>query len=408
MAITDKEKGVWDLDEVYNKQNQGGIWSYDGISQYWQWGGAEYGSFGINESGTSPSTRKRKSSPTQLPGTTWQTEFYNAPGQAWHSILTKTDGTLWGFGKAQDWGQLGKNERIDRSSPVQIGTNNNWKAGGTIREGSFAVKTNGTLYTWGSNGYGFGGRNDRTTRSSPAQVGTDTTWDNVWGGHESLFAIKTDGTLWAWGRNGGGELGLNQGPGNEQSSPCQIGTATNWVRCSSSAEYGANGAINSDGELWVWGYNQYGELGQDSVQSPAYRGISAPVQIPGEWQYFQSSGSAGSVGKKTDGTLWAWGGQTISSGATGDATAAGKRSSPCQVGSETNWNRIAAGTGHVVATKTDGTLWLWGSNGSGRLGQNQAPGNLGGVSSPIQVPGTSWSNVNVGGENQSTIATKIV
>ena len=102
MAITDKEKGVWSLDQVYNKLNQGSIISYDGISEYWQWGGAEYGSFGINESGSSPSTRKRKSSPVQLPGSTWQTEFYNAPGQAWHVIITKTDGTLWSWGKGSD------------------------------------------------------------------------------------------------------------------------------------------------------------------------------------------------------------------------------------------------------------------------------------------------------------------
>ena len=403
MAITDKEKGVWSLDQVYNKLNQGSIISYDGISEYWQWGGAEYGSFGINESGSSPSTRKRKSSPVQLPGTTWQTEFYNAPGQGWHSVLAKTDGTLWAFGKGQDWGQLGQNSKVDYSSPVQIGSRTDWKLGGTIREGSFAIRTDGTLWTWGSNGYGFGGKNDRTTRSSPAHV-PGTTWNYAWGGHESLFAIKTDGTLWGWGRNGGGELGLNQGPGNERSSPVQITTATNWVRGSSSAEYGANGAINSDGELWVWGYNQNGELGQNSHQTPAYRGISSPTQIPGtNWQYFQSCGSGGSIGKKTDGTLWVWGGQNISSGATGDATVAGKRSSPVQVPG-TNWDRISGGSGHVVATKTDGTLWLWGSNGNGRLGQN----DLTSRSSPIQVPGTSWVNVNVGGESQSTIATKIV
>ena len=406
MAITDKETGVWDLDQVYNKLNQGSIISYDGISSYWMWGGNEYGSFGRNET-FAPGNRPRKSSPVQLPGTTWQTEFYNAPGQGWHSILAKTDGTLWGFGKQQDYGQLGTNERVDRSSPVQIGSRTDWKLGGTIREGSFAIRTDGTLWTWGSNGYGFGGHNNRAFYSSPTQV-PGTTWNYAWGAHESLFAIKTDGTLWAWGRNGGGELGLNEGPGNEKSSPCQIGTATNWVSGSSSAEYGANGAINSDGELWVWGNNQNGVLGQNSVASPDYTGISAPVQVPGtNWQYFQSCGSSGSIGKKTDGTLWVWGGQTISSGATGDGTVAGKRSSPCQVPG-TNWNRISGGTGNVIATKTDGTLWIWGTNNAGRLGQGQAAAQFGSVSSPIQVPGTSWVNVNVGGESQSMRATRVV
>ena len=92
MAITDKEQGVWGLEEVYNKQMEGGIWTYDGIPQFWMWGGSEYGSFDRNESGTSPSTRKRKSSPVQLSGTTWQTEFYNSPAQGWTSILAKLMG----------------------------------------------------------------------------------------------------------------------------------------------------------------------------------------------------------------------------------------------------------------------------------------------------------------------------
>jgi len=398
MAITDKEQGVWNLDEVYNKQNQGGIWDYDGISQFFTWGSGEKGALGINEGPAGPTNRKWKSSPTQLPGTTWQTEFYNSPDQAFTVILSKTNGTLWGWGKAEDWGQIGKNNKVDYSSPVQIGTNTNWKAGGGGREFSFAVKTNGTLYTWGTNNYGQLGINKAypaaAARSSPTQV-PGTNWDNAWGIYESMFATKTDGTLWAWGRNGGGELGLNQGPGNEQSSPCQIGTATNWVRCSSGANYGAVGAINTDGELWVWGYNQNGELGQDSHATPAYRGISAPVQIPGtNWEYFQGCGTAGSIAKKTDGTLWVWGAGGISSAATGDASA--KRSSPCQVGTDTNWDRIAGGTSNGIATKTDGTLWMWGSNGNGRLGQNSPTPS--GRSSPIQIPGI-WIQGNITGEN---------
>ena len=401
MAITDKEQGVWDLDEVYNKQNQGGIWTYNGIDQLWGWGANDYGALGFNEGPAGPTNRKWKSSPTQMPGTTWQTEYYGSPDTKWASVLAKTDGKLWAWGEAFT-GETGLNDRVDRSSPTQIGTGSDWRVGGTGREYSFAIKTDGRLYLWGQNGYGQLGQNTiNDNRSSPAQV-PGGNWSNLWCGHDSLFAIKTDGTLWAWGRNGGGELGLNEGPGNEKSSPCQIGTATNWVRGAPGAEYGAHGAINSDGELWVWGYNQNGELGQDSHQTPAYRGISAPVQIPGtNWEYFQGCGSSGSIAKKTDGTLWVWGGGTISSAATGDTT---QRSSPCQVGTATNWNRISGGTGNGLATKTDGTLWIWGSNGSGRLGQNDA--SMGTRSSPIQIPGGIWNNMFMTGENSIVYASK--
>ena len=399
MAITDKEQGVWDLDEVYNKINQGGIWSYDGIPQFMIWGGTAYGSLGLNESGTNPSNQPKKSSPTQIPGTTWQTEFYNSPSQAHTTILAKTDGTLWGFGKAQDWGQIGKNNRIDYSSPVQIGTNTNWKAGGGGREFSFAVRTNGTLWAWGTPAYGAQGQNDLVSRSSPTQI-PGTTWDNAWGYYESMLAIKTDGTLWGWGRAAGGELGLNQSPGNEISSPTQVGTDTNWARCGSGGNYGAVGAIKTDGTLWTWGWNPNGCLGHNTHANPQYTGISSPTQIPGtNWEYFQACGNS-TLAKKSDGTLWGWG----SNGGMLGQNSTTKFSSPVQIPG-TTWNRISGSGGNTIATKTDGTLWRIGGNGSGSLGQNDA--SQGSVSSPIQIPGTGWKTVGVTGEGNTMIATMV-
>ena len=401
MAITDKEQGVWSLDEAYNKINQGGIWSYTGISQFYMWGAAEYGSQDRNESGTNPSNRPRKSSPAQIAGTTWQTEFYNSPSQAWTTILSKTDGTLWGWGKAQDWGQIGKNNRIDYSSPVQVGTNTNWRAGGGGREFSFAIKTDGTLWTWGTPSYGAQGHNNTTTKSSPTQV--PGTWDNAWGYHENMLAIKPDGTLWGWGRGGGGELGQNA-PDVNYSSPIQIMSDKTFARCGSGANYGAMGAITTSGELYTWGWNPDGCLGNNTHASPQYAGTSSPVQIPGtNWQYFQACGPS-TLAQKTDGTLWGWGGN---GGMLGQNSTT-KFSSPVQIGTETTWNRMSGSPGNTIATKTDGTLWRIGGNGSGSLGQNQSPSERGGVSSPIQIPGTGWQTVGVTGENNTMIATKVV
>ena len=124
-----------------------------------------------------------------------------------------------------------------------------------------------------------------------------------------------------------------------------------------------------------------------SNASPSYHGLSSPTQIPGtNWSKASAGQGTTGYGIKTDGTLWAWGygnqGQLgINVGGPG-----ARRSSPVQVPG-TTWRSIDSGVNHVVATKTDGTLWCWGSDDEGLLGQN----SLQNKSSPIQVPGTNWS-----------------
>ena len=130
MAITDKEEGVWSLDEVYNKQNQGGIWSYTGQSELWMVGRNNVGQLGQNSVG-SPSNNGM-SSPVQLSGTTWK---YNlmSPLAAEMGALIKTNGTLWTWGKNEN-GELGLDDRgpgnsTARSSPTQVGTDTTWANG---------------------------------------------------------------------------------------------------------------------------------------------------------------------------------------------------------------------------------------------------------------------------------------
>ena len=94
MAITDKEKGVWGLDQVYNKINQGSIWEYNGEQELWVWGYNEYGNLGQNQG-----PGYNISSPTQIPGTTWSTNFHSYGFANEKSvILSKTDGTIWAWG----------------------------------------------------------------------------------------------------------------------------------------------------------------------------------------------------------------------------------------------------------------------------------------------------------------------
>jgi len=257
----------------------------------------------------------------------------------------------------------------------------------------------GELWTWGDNEHGALGQNTTGDTSSPKQV-PGTTWSalNVSGSETNIaFAVKSDGTLWGWGTNQFGSLGQNSIQ-HEVSSPIQIGTDTNWSKLSDddiyldrtgviSARWWVH-AVKTDGTLWSWGYASQGQLGLNQGGATYY---SSPVQIPGtNWKCTATGRDMGVFGLKTDGTLWAWG--PSGNGTLGlNQSPSTKLSSPAQIPG-TTWDGIVCQGQNVMAHKSDNTLWMWGHNSYGALGQNQAPANLGGVSSPIQVPGTNWRN----------------
>ena len=303
----------------------------------------------------------------------------------------------WGTGNK---GLLGISDELARSSPVQVGTNTNWAYMTRGYTGSDAnmtggVKTDGTLWTWGSNSYaGTLGLNQSTPTSisSPTQVpGTWGTGEyKLVGGNYNMFAIKGDGTLWSWGHQNAGQLGINLASKVQRSSPMQVGTDTTWSKLGASTG-GNGGCIKTDGTLWVWGYNEGGMLANNNTNDR-----SSPVQVGTEttWDHIAIS-NAIMMGIKTDGTLWVWGKDEWGDMGLNAQAAPAHRSSPTQLGTETTWSKLGVQTRYTsYATKTDGTAWTWGLNNSGQLGQNQAPAQLEALSSPTQIPGTSWSEVN--------------
>jgi alpha-tubulin suppressor-like RCC1 family protein len=172
------------------------------------------------------------------------------------SAATKTDGTLWLWGKNNS-GQLGNNTTTNTSSPIQtVAGSNTWKQvsiGGPNFNGAAgpcavaAIKTDGTLWTWGNNAYGQLGDNSTISTSSPIQtISAGTSWKQVSSGYGFMSAIKTDGSLWTWGWNSAVGLGvtgaLGDGTTVNKSSPVQtIASGTNWSQCSSG--YGIASAI---------------------------------------------------------------------------------------------------------------------------------------------------------------------
>ena len=391
MAITDKEKGVWGLDQVYNKINQGSIWEYSGESVLLTWGSNERGQMGVNHV-SNPAGGNYYSSPIQIPGTTWNAEKLSA--FKFHAGSLKTDGTLWMWGM-NEVSQLGQNSVTADgykliSSPVQIpGTTWSTLTRSSTSFGSGAIKTDGTLWIWGGNGSGQLGQNNRTQYSSPVQI-PGTTWSMASQNEDSTFAIKTNGELWAWGYNANGGLGQNEGgPSSKYSSPVQI-PGTTWDYAFLNGYYGVM-ATKTDGTLWSWGYNggnSYGVLGKNNQTQ-----YSSPTQIPGTWatganKFIMKYRSTAAI--KADGTLWTWGDATAGQSGTNTAI---RRSSPVQVGSDTTWDQVTSSWQTFIAKKTDGTLWGWGRGDRGNLLNVSIN-----YSSPIQIDG-NWPSFVDGGEH---------
>ena len=389
-------KGVWNLQQVRDKYLQS-LWEYK--VNLFSWGNNDAGQLGHNSKTTGSNGIL---SPTQITGGNWQisgtgnNESRNiANNDAAYSI--KSDGTLWAWGDG-GFGALGQNDKTNRSSPIQIGSDTTWSSvGGGYRHGT-AVKTDGTLWSWGYNYHGLLGQNNETHYSSPVQVGSDTTWSSVASGDVYTYGRKTDGTLWAWGNNTNGTLGQNESQNVNRSSPVQI-PGTNW-----SEQYCSNQstvtAIKTDGTLWAWGRNYEGQLGQNAPQNS---NKSSPVQVgsSSDWAILaRGSGNRtrNPIAVKTDGTLWIWGSNAYGQLAQNNTTPG--YSSPVQVPGTWSTTIRPAGTGYgrwTSCIKSDNTLWIWGKNNNGSFGVGSEVALENSRSSPVQVPGTTWNEIYVNG-----------
>ena len=335
----------------------------------YSWGAGNQGQLGHNAVGS-------LSSPIQVGALTAWSQI--AVGTNF-SLAIKTDGTMWSWGSNSSGGRLGQNDVIDRSSPVQIGALTTWSQIAVGENFSLAIKTDGALWSWGYNSSGqLGFNTSGYARSSPVQVGALTTWSQVAAGKNHSLAIKTDGTLWSWGAGSSGQLGHNNG--SARYSPVQVGALTTWSKIAGGDQFSL--AIKTDGTMWSWGYNSSGQLGLDDTYAR-----SSPVQVGALTTWSQVAAGTFSRAIKTNGTMWGWGKNNYGQLGINNVVS---RSSPVQVGALTTWYQIAAGNEFNLAIKTDGTLWSWGSAGDGKLGHN----NITFRSSPVQVGAlTTWSRL---------------
>ena len=280
------------------------------------------------------------------------------------TIAIKNDGTLWGWGQNSNLLGLGLGNLANQNLPTQIGTDNDWLtvSAGTIH--TLAVKTNGTLWSWGNGQYGqLGNGVFNSATPNVTQVGTATDWLKVSAGNRFSLAIKNTGTLWSWGWNFTGQLGngLNTPDVN---IPAQVGTSNNWRKIDAGDQHSL--AIDASGILWAWGNNTFGQLG-DGTNTTSLSPI--PIGTATNWSVI-SAGTDHSMAINSGNILYTWGNNT--NGQLGDGTnTASNVPIPISFGSDGSvsfYIAISAGQTHSLVIKNDNTLWSTGFNNQGQLG----------------------------------------
>ncbi len=340
----------------------------------WAWGNNEYGQLGNGTLYNSSST------PAQVSGISGITAI---AGGGEHSLALKNDGTVWAWGN-NFAGELGNGTfNGSNSTAAQV----SGLSGVTAIAGGFyhslALKNDGTVSAWGYNVDGELGNGSNTNSSTPVQVSGLSGVTAIAGGGNHSLAVKNGGTVWAWGYNYYGELGNNVAANSTTPVPV---SGLSGVTAVTGGSYHSL-ALKNDGTLSAWGYNFEGELGigstSDSNTPVPVGGLSGVTAIAG--------GGSQSLALKADGTVWAWG--NGNEGELGIGSSIYSSDTPVQVSGLTGVTAIVAGYYHNLVLKNDGTVWAWGYNDSGQLGN----GNLYSSSTPAQVSGLSGVTAIAGG-----------
>ncbi len=284
-----------------------------------------------------------------------------AAGGYRHSMALKDDGTLWLWG-SNFYGQLGNGTNTSSNIPVQlIGFGSSFSSIAAGYGHSLALN-GGIIQAWGMNGAGqlgiaFG---NTTDTNSPFLVSSLSGITAIAAGDQHSLALHADGTLWSWGFNGAGQLG--DGTNTYSTVPVPVNSLTGITAIAGG--YGHSMALKNDGTVWIWGFNSNGQLGNGTS------GFGTETNVPAQLTALSGivaieAGDYHSLALKNDGTIWTWGLNQY--GQLGNGTIVDSNV-PVQVGSLTGIAAIAGGYAHSVALRNDGTVWAWGRNNWGQLG----------------------------------------
>jgi alpha-tubulin suppressor-like RCC1 family protein len=255
------------------------------------WGHNMYGRLGVDD-------RADRDVPTRVGDAT---DWTSISVGAYHTCGLRTGGNLYCWGHNSS-GRLGLDDTMDRLVPTPVG-GTGWvgvSAGGSH---TCALDDDGAIWCWGGNGDGQLGLGEAARgmdHRTPTLLAPATGWTEVSTGSSHACGVRTDGSLWCWGSNGVGQLGLGAGAPVRASEPTRVGSGTDWSTV-------VGGSLRTcarrlDGSLWCWGSNG-GALGTgDDVR----RDAPAAVLAPAGWPRY-SGGSGHTCGITTAGAVWCWG-----------------------------------------------------------------------------------------------------
>ncbi len=329
----------------------------------WAWGDNTYGQLGDGHGQTAPTN----TSVTGIPG------VESVVTSANHSLAVDSNGQVWAWGY-NSYGQLGTGTRRSSYEPVQVPGLSDVVAVAAGSYHSLAVDSNGDVWAWGNNYYGQLGNGTTTSwqdsPTSPQPVSGLSDVVAVAAGSYHSLAVDSNGDVWAWGYNSYGQLG--DGTRTNSTVPVQVAELADVI--SVAAGSGGSSALDVNGDVWRWG----------SGTSVDLRTSFVPVQVPGLPDIaVLASGGRHALAVDVDGNVWAWGSDSF--GQLGDGSASS--AVPVQVSGLSSVVAVAAGVYHSLAVDSNGDVWAWGYNRSGQLG-DRTPLSVE-VPMLVQLPGLS-------------------
>ncbi len=307
-----------------------------------------------------------------------------------HSCSIKNlDGSLWCWGNNES-GQLGNNTTTSVSSPRSI-SSESWQTVVTGDKHSCAIDENDALYCWGKNDAGQVGNGTTIPQEEPAAIATNADWRDISLGKNHSCAIKNDNFLWCWGSNTSLQLGHsptnNRRPSLLSKTNADESIVTEQWSATASGNSHTCAIHNTDQSLWCWGGNGNGQIGQGTISAL----IAEPTELAAgsQWLSIAANGNH-SCAIRSDSSLWCWGGNDagqVGNGSNENVT------TPTLINSATDWRIIDLGTDHSCGIKNDNTLWCWGDNSESQLGDGTtAPSNI-----PKQIGAASnWDKISLG------------
>lgn len=342
----------------------------------WTWGDNGFGQLG---DGTTTARR----TPAAVAGGLG--DVIDLHGGREHVVTLRSDGTVWVWGSNAS-GQLGLGTTGNVSVPTRVASLSGIVAVETGHDHSLALAGDGTVWTWGLNTDGQLGDGSTTNRRSPVRVTGLTDAVAIAAGRNMSYAVRADGTVVGWGRNAEGQMG--DGTTTRRLAPVRVGSLTDVVGIAGGRDHGL--ALRTDGSVWAWGANAYGQVGDGTTVNR-----TTPTQVTtGIVEVI--AGAHHSYALRSDGQVSSWGRNYRAE--LGDGTTA-MRTRPVLVRNVAGAVSIGSGRDHGVAVLTDGTVRTWGYNATGQLGDGTTTNR----STAVAVPGVTGATKAAGGGQGYTV-----